>query len=62
VSYKGKPFSGNEMITIEACNTNGECAQQPFTIEVAGDIVVYNASFRQVPISTKLNYRWQGSR
>ncbi len=43
IDYKGKPFSGNEMITIEACNTNGECAQQPFTIEVAGDIVVYNA-------------------
>ncbi|MBI3219418.1 MAG: VCBS repeat-containing protein [Bacteroidetes bacterium] len=43
IDYKGKPFSGNEVITIEACNTNGECNQQPFTIEVAGDIVVYNA-------------------
>ncbi len=43
IDYKGKPFSGSETITIEACNTNGECNQQAFTIEVAGEIVVYNA-------------------
>lgn len=43
IDYKGKSFSGNEVITIEACNTNGDCNQQPFTIEVAGEIVVYNA-------------------
>ncbi|MFM9839285.1 MAG: choice-of-anchor tandem repeat GloVer-containing protein [Cyclobacteriaceae bacterium] len=43
IDYKGKPFSGIESITIEACNTNGICSQQTFTIEVAGDVVVYNA-------------------
>jgi gliding motility-associated-like protein len=43
IDYKGKPFSGNEVVTIEACNTIGECNQQPFSIEVAGEIVVYNA-------------------
>jgi gliding motility-associated-like protein len=43
IDYKGKPFSGIESITIEACNTNGICSQQTFSIEVAGDIVVYNA-------------------
>ena len=43
IDYTGKPFSGLESITIEACNTNGACSQQIFAIEVAGDIVVYNA-------------------
>jgi gliding motility-associated-like protein len=43
IDYKGKPFSGIESIAIEACNTNGICSQQTFDIEVAGDIVVYNA-------------------
>ena len=43
IDYKGKPFSGSESILIEACNTNGICSQQTFSIEVAGDIIVYNA-------------------
>jgi gliding motility-associated-like protein len=43
IDYKGKPFSGKETIIIEACNTNGLCAQQTFTIEVAGEVVVFNA-------------------
>jgi gliding motility-associated-like protein len=43
IDYKGKPFSGKETIIIEACNTNGLCAQQTFTIEVAGDVIVFNA-------------------
>lgn len=43
IDYKGKPFMGTESIIIEACNTNGLCSQQTFTIEVAGDVVVYNA-------------------
>jgi gliding motility-associated-like protein len=43
IDYKGKPFSGKETIVIEACNTNGLCAQQTFTIEVAGDVIVFNA-------------------
>jgi uncharacterized delta-60 repeat protein/gliding motility-associated-like protein len=43
IDYKGKPFSGKESVTIEACNTNGLCSQQVFTIEVAGEVIVFNA-------------------
>lgn len=43
IDYKGKPFSGKETTVIEACNTNGICAQQTFTIEVAGEVIVFNA-------------------
>ncbi len=43
IDYKGKPFSGKEAIVIEACNTNGLCSQQTFTIEVAGEVIVFNA-------------------
>ena len=43
INYKGVSFSGRETITIEACNTNGFCAEQTFNIDVAGDVVVYNA-------------------
>ncbi len=43
IDYKGKPFSGKETTVIEVCNTNGLCAQQTFTIEVAGDVIVFNA-------------------
>ncbi len=43
IDYKDKPFSGRESVTIEACNTNGLCAQQTFNIEVVGEVIVYNA-------------------
>ncbi len=43
IDYKGKPFSGKETIIIEACNTNALCTQQTFTIEVAGEVIVFNA-------------------
>jgi CHU_C Type IX secretion signal domain/Ig-like domain CHU_C associated/FG-GAP-like repeat/IPT/TIG domain len=43
VDYKNISFSGKESITIRACDTNGNCATQQFEIEVAGDVVVYNA-------------------
>jgi gliding motility-associated-like protein len=43
IDYTGKPFSGIESITLEACNTNGTCSQQQFSIEVVGDITIYNA-------------------
>jgi gliding motility-associated-like protein len=43
IDYKGKPFSGKETTVIEACNTNGLCSQQTFTIEVAGEVIVFNA-------------------
>jgi gliding motility-associated-like protein len=43
IDYNGTLFSGTESITIEACNTNGICSQQLLSIEVVGDITVYNA-------------------
>jgi gliding motility-associated-like protein len=42
VDYANIVFSGNEFITIEACNTNGFCAQEDFRIEVIGEIVILN--------------------
>jgi CHU_C Type IX secretion signal domain/Ig-like domain CHU_C associated/Laminin B (Domain IV) len=43
LNYKGIAFTGTEQLTIRACNINGSCATQLFKIDVAGDIVVYNA-------------------
>ena len=42
IDYAGRVFSGNESITIQACDISGLCSTQSFTIEVAGDINVYN--------------------
>jgi hypothetical protein len=43
VDYTNIAFSGRESIAIRACDTDGNCTAQPFEIEIAGDIVVYNA-------------------
>jgi gliding motility-associated-like protein len=43
ISYAGIAFTGTEAIMIQACDVSGNCAEQQFTIEVAGDIIVYNA-------------------
>ena len=43
LDYTGISFSGTEMLTIEVCDLSGSCAQKELNIEVAGDIVVYNA-------------------
>jgi gliding motility-associated-like protein len=43
VNYTGISFSGKESVTVRACDTNGNCATQQFEIEVAGDVIVYNA-------------------
>ena len=42
INYSGISFSGTEHITLKACDKNGNCTTQQFSIEVAGDIVVYN--------------------
>jgi gliding motility-associated-like protein len=42
IDYAGISFSGTEQITIRACNIHGNCTEQLFTIEVVGDIFVYN--------------------
>ncbi|QOI97355.1 MAG: VCBS repeat-containing protein [Flammeovirgaceae bacterium] len=43
LDYGGVFFSGTDQVTIQVCDLFGECTQQVLTIEVAGDIIVYNA-------------------
>lgn len=43
VNYAGISFSGRESVTVRACDNNGNCATQQFEIEVAGDVIVFNA-------------------
>jgi len=43
IDYAGLDFTGNELITIQACDTNGLCAQQVFSIEVSAGVIIYNA-------------------
>jgi gliding motility-associated-like protein len=42
IDYKGVSFSGTDHITIEVCDQLNACTQQVITIEVIGDIIVYN--------------------
>lgn len=43
IDYKGNSFTGKDHLTIEVCDLAGSCAQQEITVEVEGDIIVYNA-------------------
>jgi gliding motility-associated-like protein len=43
IDYKGQKFSGKENLTIRACDLDGSCAQQLFSVDVAGEVIVYNA-------------------
>lgn len=43
VDYTGTTFSGTDGLTIEACDLAGACDQEQLSIEVVGDVVVYNA-------------------
>jgi gliding motility-associated-like protein len=43
IDYAGINFTGIEFIIIRACDTNGQCAEQTFSIEVNAGVVVYNA-------------------
>jgi gliding motility-associated-like protein/uncharacterized delta-60 repeat protein len=43
VDYSGVMFAGTDQLTIELCDVAGACVQEVITIEVAGDITVYNA-------------------
>ncbi|HMJ71303.1 MAG TPA: gliding motility-associated C-terminal domain-containing protein [Cyclobacteriaceae bacterium] len=43
VNYAGTSFAGQDELTIEICDIAGSCVQQVITIEVSGDILVYNA-------------------
>jgi gliding motility-associated-like protein len=43
LDYGGLKFSGTDIVTIEVCDFLSECVQQDLTIEVTGDVLVYNA-------------------
>jgi gliding motility-associated-like protein len=43
VNYTNISFSGKESITIRACDTNGNCTDQAFEIEIGDIVTVYNA-------------------
>ncbi len=43
VDYKGVQFSGTDSVTIQVCDVDGNCKTQEFSIDVIGDIKVYNA-------------------
>lgn len=42
IDYSGIAFSGQDTFIIEACDLNSNCTQQSFTVDVVGDITVYN--------------------
>lgn len=42
IDYTGLSFTGNDFITINACDLDGSCSMAEIKIEVAGDIIVYN--------------------
>jgi gliding motility-associated-like protein len=43
LDYTNTLFSGTDKLTVEICDMAGSCTQQTITVEVVGDIVVYNA-------------------
>lgn len=43
LDYGGVQFFGTDRISVGVCDLVGECVEQELTIEVGGDIVVYNA-------------------
>lgn len=43
VDYTEVDFAGTDQLTIQACDFSGACTQQAITIEVDGDIAVFNA-------------------
>lgn len=43
LDYGGIQFFGTDRVTVGVCDLAAECAEQELTIEVGGDVVVYNA-------------------
>lgn len=42
VDYSGRSFSGQDQFTVEICDLLGACSTSTVTVDVVGDIVVYN--------------------
>jgi len=42
LDYRNINFAGKEYITLQVCDLQGLCAQQQLTIDVVGEVLVYN--------------------
>lgn len=56
LDYGSLEFYGADHITLEVCDLLASCAQEELTIEVTGDIIIYNAIS---PNGDLLNATWQ---
>lgn len=45
LDYGNVSISGTDRVTIRVCDDLGSCTQQELTIEVVGEILIYNAIF-----------------
>lgn len=43
LDYSGVSFAGTDNLTIQVCDVFGECAQEVISINVIGEITIYNA-------------------
>jgi gliding motility-associated-like protein len=43
LDYSGISFSGIDRLTIRACDNSGSCTEEELTVDVIGDIFIYNA-------------------
>lgn len=43
LNYNGVQFSGSDRVRIGVCDLSSECIEEELTIEVGGEIIVYNA-------------------
>ncbi|MDL5048778.1 gliding motility-associated C-terminal domain-containing protein [Oscillatoria amoena NRMC-F 0135] len=43
INYAGVPFPGTDRLTIQACDQTGLCTEQEVSIELGGEITIYNA-------------------
>lgn len=43
LDYGGVAFTGTDVVNISVCDFLAECAEQALTVEVSGDVLVYNA-------------------
>lgn len=43
IDYDGIPFTGVDKLIVQVCDLAGSCTQQELTIEVIGEVEIYNA-------------------
>jgi gliding motility-associated-like protein len=43
LNYGGVQFFGSDRVTVGVCDLSSECSEEELTIEVSGDVIIYNA-------------------